>query len=277
VASRLDVAPVEVPRDHYTRRIGHAVDYDLVVSESTDVYVGDDLVISYIAGWMPEAMTGRLTNQLDRADVCYTSWRSNGMWVQARTFGYLPRRTLRADLCHQSGLDSAEPALVSRLREVASEAAETLTAVNPEVASWQGALIEGHVLADYRMGELPFTGGIINRDSSLLYHRDTANFPGSWSAMLGLKRHVRSGSGILVIPELRLALEITDGSLTLFDGKRWWHAVSPIRYSRKTGRRYTVVFYATQQLKNCLPLAEEMKRAVSIRTLRERRRAGLIE
>lgn len=274
---RLDLEPVEVPREHYVRRVGHSEDVDRVIAEDVDIYVGGDLTIVYRHQWMPENESRVWIDKLNSIEFNHGA-RSAGMRSLARTFGYLPRRTMRGDFCHVSQFDQTEPETVDALKRVAGLAADAMLTASPVLAHWQLALLNEQVLSEYRMEtDLPFTSGIINCDTSLMFHRDSGNFPGTWSAMLGLKRNIREGTGVLVIPELRTALEIGDGSLTMFDGKKWWHAVSPIRKARRDGKRYTVVFYAIQQLKNCLPWDEEMARAVNIRTLRERRRAGLIE
>jgi hypothetical protein len=276
MATRIDIEPVEVPREYYTKRVGHDEDVDRIVTEDADIYVEGELAIVYRHNWMTDKNGDDWIRTLDAHPNWSKGARSQGMRQQSTVFGFLPRRTMRADYCHRSSLDRDYPELASKVEEIASSAAVTLEEENPDRYKAQHAQVQSEILACYQMGPYPFTSGIINRDSTLMFHRDNANFTNSWSAMLGLKRNIREHTGVLVVPQLRTALEVGHGSLTMFDGKKWWHAVSPIRKTRRDGRRYTLVCYAVAQLRNCLPWEEEMQRALDIRTLREGRRAGLV-
>lgn len=117
-----------------------------------------------------------------------------------------------------------------------------------------------------------FTSGVANRDSQLPYHYDAGNFTSVWSGMLGLKEHI--AGGYLAVPEYGVKLEVADGSLTLFNGQGALHGVTPMRRTRTTGHRYTIVWYGLKGMWQCLDPAAEAQRANVLRTAREVRRAG---
>ena len=78
------------------------------------------------------------------------------------------------------------------------------------------------------------------------------------------------------MPELRVALEVADGSFALFGAQSVWHGVPPVLHTQVDAVRYSVVWYALAMLKNCLPQEEELQRIQLKKTEREWKRAGLV-
>ena len=265
MATRIDIVPEEKDRDFYLKRIGHDEDYGRLVAEDADIYVNDELAIVYRQQWMDVSKTLYLRDQFASLEFSNNTKRSGGMNTNARTFGYMPRRPLRQDFCYRCVFDRENPELFKDVYRVGEMAAKEFKAHVPHVYTEQMELLSV-IPSEYKFPNFPFTGGIINQDSSLMYHQDRANFLQSWSAMLGIKKHIETGSGVLVVPQMNVALDVGDGALTLINGTKWWHGVSPIKFTRPDAGRYTMVFYANRQMVNCLPLDQEIQRAQLKRT-----------
>ena len=119
-----------------------------------------------------------------------------------------------------------------------------------------------------------YTGGIVNKNSALGGHVDGGNVKKTWNSQLTIKKGIEGG--YLVMPELRIALEVADGSMALFEAQSVWHGVTPVLKTRVDAVRYSVVWYCLAQLKNCLGPEEELQRIQLKKTEREWKRAGLV-
>lgn len=108
-------------------------------------------------------------------------------------------------------------------------------------------------------GAVPWTSGIINYSSALLYHKDAANIKGTMSAMFVL-RSDGDGGGMLHIPALDLLLPCEDRTVSIFDGCRLLHGVTPLKRQAGTDR-FTIVFYAKRQFLSSIPPGDEVRRA----------------
>lgn len=108
----------------------------------------------------------------------------------------------------------------------------------------------------YRISGTPFTGGVINKDSALSYHFDSANKKGGISCMLIFKKNQAGGE--LILPQLDIGFACQDGYMLLFDGKTYLHGVTPIlKHQTLKGYRYTIVFYNNEGMELCLPPDDE--------------------
>jgi len=115
-----------------------------------------------------------------------------------------------------------------------------------------------------------FHNKIVNKNNQLKYHYDAGNFKGVLSNMVVFKRDVEGGH--LIIPELDIALEVEDNTLTIFNGQDILHGVSTIEYENEHAYRYSVVYYSLEQMWKCEPLGEEIKRIRKVKTEREKKR-----
>lgn len=88
---------------------------------------------------------------------------------------------------------------------------------------------------------------------------DTGNFKDVFSIMLGLKKDIKGG--YLHIPELKVNLKISNGSLSMFDGQRFVHGVTPMVGTSEKSYRFTIVFYSLVQMWNCLETSAEVANA----------------
>lgn len=84
------------------------------------------------------------------------------------------------------------------------------------------------------------------RDYAKPYHIDRIPSPGSYTAVLTLKRE--SYRGYLVFPDYNVGTDMQDCSLLLFNGREILHGVTPIITNNpKDSYRISVVFYHTTQ------------------------------
>jgi hypothetical protein len=110
----------------------------------------------------------------------------------------------------------------------------------------------------------------VNKNNQLKYHFDSGNFKGVLSNMVVLKKDV--AGGYLIIPELDIALEVADNTLTIFNGQEILHGVSTIEYENDHAYRYSVVYYSLEQMWKCEPINDEIARIRKVKTQREKNR-----
>jgi hypothetical protein len=128
------------------------------------------------------------------------------------------------------------------------------------------------VLDDWKIGDTPFTSGIINKNNQLPYHFDAGNVKNVWSNMVVFKKDVTGGC--LACPELGITFELKDNSVLMFDGQNILHGVTPFNKTSPNGYRYSIVYYSLLPMWNCLPPKEEIKQAANRRRAREVKRAS---
>lgn len=91
---------------------------------------------------------------------------------------------------------------------------------------------------------VPWTTGSINSATATAYHRDTKNLRGTWSGMAVLRGPGVCG-GELALPELGVALDLTDGDVLFFDGGALWHGNAPLSVPEASWR-YSLPCYAME-------------------------------
>lgn len=183
--------------------------------------------------------------------------RTSGLEARSKTFGFYPRNGGRQLRCGVATLAHEEPEIHTRLEGVAPRLARLYAAVNPRLYAHHEQLARG-VRGEWLLPGTPFTGGVVNYNSAYNYHRDSGNFVGVWSAMLGFRQGVTGGR--LLIPEYDLAIAIADHTLTLFDGQRLLHGVDPYTQEQGSSFRITIVYYSVARMGDCLPFAQEVER-----------------
>lgn len=117
------------------------------------------------------------------------------------------------------------------------------------------------------MGDSHWTSGVLNRTSGLAYHTDRNNFPGTWSAMVCVRRGIRGGH--LRLPAYDLVVPCSDGQVVYFPGSTILHGVTPFTRAGDDAYRFTAVYYAVSGMRHCLPATVELLRARAARTDRE--------
>lgn len=183
------------------------------------------------------------------------------------TFGYRPRKPMmRNEGCVLTSFGRDNPEAHAYLARYADVLAAQLAEHFPEVEV-MGREVVQQVKTDWRLTETSlWTSGVINKESSLPYHRDGNNFD-AWSVMPVVRRGVRGGH--LHLPEYEMVVPCRDGYTVMFYGKRIVHGVTPMAKTTADGYRVSVVYYALRGLKDCHTYAEETAYAARRRTERE--------
>lgn len=183
------------------------------------------------------------------------------------TFGYRPRKPMmRNEGCVLTSFGRDNPEAHAYLARYADVLAAQLDDAFPEVVVMGRDVIQ-QVKPDWRLGdESLWTSGVINKESSLPYHRDGNNFD-AWSVMPVVRRGVRGGH--LHLPEYGMTVPCRDGFTVMFFGKRLVHGVTPMVKTTPDAYRVSVVYYALRGLKDCHTYAEETAYAARRRTERE--------
>lgn len=230
-------------------------DCEIVVTQNTTVLLNGKPIVVYIAD-LPKA-TDSLFSALTKIKYD-TSTRTSGMVTSSKIFGYAPRNAIRNLSCRAASVAAHQPEESDILKQFASVAAEQYHATNSDLAKRHARMTEEKVKPGYRMAGSMFTSGIVNHNNPLKYHFDTGNYHGVWSAMFAFKRDVDGGR--LACPELGIAFECANKSLTMFDGQSILHGVTPIMKRRPEAVRYTVVYYSLQKMWDCESHEDEIQR-----------------
>ena len=194
---------------------------------------------------------------------------------RSRPFGAMPRLVVRKkDSCYRCTFDLEHPDLLAALTDLSSELEDAYQQHRPDVFAHHRQCADT-VREEWRLGSGVYTSGIINYNSALNYHRDGANFPRTWNAMVVFRQHTDGGN--FVVPGAEVAFPMRDQSYLLLNAQEITHGVSPVKKQRRDGYRTSVVFYSLRQLCRCGSPDEELELARRKRTEREQRRAGLIE
>jgi hypothetical protein len=185
------------------------------------------------------------------------------------TFGYRPRKPMmRQDACKLTAFNRDYPDNAAFLAHYAEVLALQVGAAFPEIEVMGREVIE-QVLPDWRLSKSSlWTSGVINKESSLPYHRDGNNFD-AWSVMPVIRRGVRGG--YLHLPEYGVTIPCRDGFTIAFFGRRLVHGVTPMHKTSRDGYRVSVVYYALKGLKDCHTFAVETALGAAKRTEREDR------
>lgn len=248
-------------------------DCSTVVEEDTLVKCGDQIVLGYVANMGGDLGTLRslLSRHKFQTGARGTS-KMKAMKTQSSVFGYQPRSELRNKACRIAGMAVDNATLHSCLMGWTDSVAKFYRSMAPEAAALHAAETESKVLENYQIGKTMFTSGIVNKSNRLPYHYDSGNYKGAWSAMLGITDGI--DGGYLNVPEYDLALKISDGSLSFFDGQARIHGVTKFTRQRADAERYTIVWYSLQKLWNCLTHREEIALMNSRSTLNNRKKSG---
>jgi hypothetical protein len=187
------------------------------------------------------------------------------------TFGYRPRKPMmRQEACVLTAFNRDFPTIAAFLAHYAEVLAQMVADTMPEIEVMGREQI-AKVLPDWRLSKNSlWTSGVINKESSLPYHRDGNNFD-AWSVMPVIRQGVTGG--FLDLPEYGVTIPARDGYAYAFYGKRLVHGVTPMVKKRADSYRVSIVYYALQGLKDCHTFAEETATARKRRTDREERMA----
>lgn len=253
----------------YTKRTALETDFETLIKEDALICVDGKPVILYQRLPWDFSQLVHTLNSIQYA----TSTRSNGLKTTSRVFGYQPRIAVRRDFCTATSLANENPRANKLISKFGKEIAPIYQNGFPQIFEQHRDWTKEKVLEEWKIEETPFTSGIINKNNPLKYHFDAGNIKEVCSCMIGLKRNI--GGGYLSIPELRIGLEICDQSLTIFDGQKLLHGVTPINQLSGNSYRYTIVYYTLHQMWKCETVTKELARIRSVKSQRELKRTTL--
>lgn len=181
--------------------------------------------------------------------------RQSGLVTKTINLNASPRNSLRDNRCQLTKFRLKQPEkhnlFIKCARQIASQYRSYFKAAYAGQVK-QSLSGDKKINAFYMIKGTPFTGGVINKDTALGYHRDSANTKDGVSCMLILKKGVAGGE--LILPELNVGFACQDSYMLLFDGRKYLHGVSPIiQPLTSLGYRYTIVYYNNSGMDICLP------------------------
>lgn len=193
--------------------------------------------------------------------------RTSGIRTNSAAFGSLARAGhMKRNACSSCALAREQPIFHAMIADAAPLLWATLCDISTEARDATQAPF-AEVLPEWRMGNSPYTSGVLNRTAALAYHLDRNNFDGAWSVMPSLRRFIRGGH--LSVPEYGVVLPCNDGDVLGFPGSKVVHGVTPLAVDHAGGARHTIVYYPVRNMRNCLEPAAELARAQQTRTASE--------
>jgi hypothetical protein len=248
-----------------------SADYDILVTEDTDIKVDGVVVCSYRK--LPPEVSATLSACVKKAK-CQKSARTLGVVQNSAVFGALPRVAVREDYCRFSAPTKSQPEVFFGLATVAQYLWSVYKDRFPSVAL-EFEKFSRKIPSDWKKTGTPFTTVNVNKNYAIGYHLDAANYGGVYSNVLISKKHAKGGH--FVLPQYRIALAQDDGALVIVDGVKVPHGVTAIEPTSDKWERSSVVFYTLGNLQHCLPKKEELARAKKVTTERARKRAKNID
>ncbi|NBW16206.1 MAG: hypothetical protein EBR82_50310 [Caulobacteraceae bacterium] len=267
---RIDIKKTELDLSQYIKRSAVPSDYQTLITGDTIVVENNEPKILY------KKIDPNLTNELRKAVISIKyekGTRTTGLKSESRIFGYSPRNTIRKDYCSSTSLAYQDPGINQVICDFGEHLSSLYKEYFPEVFKNHSDVVSGKILKEWRIGETPFTSGIVNKNNPLKYHFDAGNIKNVLSNMVVFKNNTEGG--YLACPEYNIGFEVADNTAILFDGQKILHGVTPIKKTnRDTSYRYSIVYYTLQQMWNCMPINDEIARAQKVRTKRENGRAS---
>jgi hypothetical protein len=183
----------------------------------------------------------------------------------AKVFGYSPKRPIQTNCqtCRSTAIYRDYPAIVPDLDALTRRAWELLGKYNPDRKRHLEECTKD-IKSCWKTAGTCFTSGILNKNTPLRYHYDAGNFPDSWSAMLWMVNGVRGGA--LALPHYNAKIVLQDGAWLFFSGQSLLHGVTPLKMISRDSYRYSLVFYANMEMRNCGTMREELENAKKRRT-----------
>lgn len=263
----------EIDFNDYIKRSALETDYENLIKENCLVTENGEPKILYLH------IDNDLTTEIRKAvkSLKYEKGlRTAGLKTESRIFGYSPRNTIRKDYCSSTSLAYQNPEQNKAICDFGEYLSILYQQYFPKVYNEHQTKTNSKILKEWRIGDTPFTSGIVNKNNPLKYHFDAGNIKNVLSNMVVFKSGVNGG--FLSCPEYNVGFEVADNTVILFDGQKILHGVTPIQKLTSNSYRYSVVYYTLQQMWNCLPITQEIARIQKVRTARENNRAhGLID
>lgn len=181
--------------------------------------------------------------------------------VRSYTAGYFERQGGRIPCCRATAFTRKETKAWSRQKLLLEHMASVMQMYAPMKYMTSIDYIK-RIHPDYHVDKLPFTTTAVNLSVRAGYHRDKGDYKDGIGSIAVLMKGVCI-NWKLVLPEYRVALDIGDRDIILFD-PHLLHATtegSGIGEMYKDWNRISVVGYIRERLVNCLSFEDELKRA----------------
>ena len=233
------------------------------------IYVDEDTDEIILAYFPMEEEVNLLRRSVLNIKYGSTKRQSLGIENLSRTFGMAPRKVFqRRESCRPTTLAGEQPNEHAVLIAFAEKFAKMFKEFAPDVYEHDvEALKEAGLENEWRMtDDALWTSGVVNKSSTLPYHRDGFNFA-TWSAMPVIRRDMKGG--YLNFPAYNITCSCRDGWVLFFAGYKYVHGVTPMTPVKKDAYRYSIVYYALRGMKDCFTYAVETARGGENRTKRE--------
>lgn len=201
---------------------------------------------------------------------------STGVKNKSRTFGMAPRKIYqKRESCRPTTLAVEQPLEHAVLIRFADKFADMYKEFAPHLYEHDVKnLADAGLDNEWRMtDDALWTSGVVNKSSTLPYHRDGFNFA-TWSAMPVIRKNM--AGGYLTFPEYDFTCSCRDGWVTFFAGYKYVHGVTPMSPKTADAYRYSIVYYALRGMKDCFTYAVESAKGKERRTQREDNFAKII-
>lgn len=264
---RLDLQFKEIDYDKFRKRSAALQDVKTFIWEDTIIYVDGVPVVLYAS--LKDFDTSALRWAVQSMKI-NKGKRSRGLQSESSVFGYSPRVPMRQDYCRISEMAKKYPKQHYIITNFINQVVELYQKYFPDVYAKHQEVVSEKILEEYKIGNTPFTSGVVNRNNQLKYHFDYGNFEGMLSNMVVFKKGVDGGH--LCIPALDIALEVGDNTITIFNGQDILHGVSDINFYKEGAYRYSVVYYSLEQMWKCEPLDDEVLRLRETKSVKEHTR-----
>lgn len=233
------------------------------------IYVDEDTDEIILAYFPMEEEVNLLRRSVLNIKYGSTKRQSLGIENLSRTFGMAPRKVFqRRESCRPTTLAGEQPNEHAVLIAFAEKFAKMFKEFAPDVYEHDvEALKEAGLENEWRMtDDALWTSGVVNKSSTLPYHRDGFNFA-TWSAMPVIRRDMKGG--YLHFPAYDITCSCRDGWVLFFAGYKYVHGVTPMTPAKEDAYRYSIVYYALRGMKDCFTYAVETARGGENRTKRE--------
>lgn len=198
---------------------------------------------------------------MDRVKDHAKSKQSRTPPVRSYTAGYFERQGGRIPCCRATAFTRKEVKAWKRQVILLEHMARVMKEHAPEEYERIRNYIKG-IHPDYHIDKLPFTTTAVNLSVRAGYHRDKGDYKDGIGSMSVLMKGV-CVNWKLVFPEYRVALDIGDRDIILFN-PHLMHGTtdgSGVGEIYKDWNRVSIVGYVRERLVNCLSFEDELKRA----------------
>lgn len=197
-------------------------------------------------------------------------------YVASSIIGYFERQGGRFPFCRATSFTANDVDNWHECQPMIREAARIYERNAPERYANQMAMVE-KTPADYIITGTPFTTLTVNFNVVASVHVDKRDFKGGLGLISVLRRD-KDGDpvgtegyegGWLVFPEYRVAVDLHDRDIVLFNPHDW-HAVTPLHHigipihelpKEERPWRVSIVYYFREKMTECLPMEQEIARA----------------